>query len=54
MQRPSPKVCPPARAAQAPDRDADLRTILSDAGLWPGLSLTAVIDRIETEARTSR
>jgi len=28
--------------------------ILSDAGLWPGFSMDAVIDRIEAETRIRR
>lgn len=33
---------------------AVIRSILADAGLLPGLSMDAVFDRIETEARIWR
>lgn len=44
----------PAEPSRAPRRRDDVWTILSDAGLWLGLSVDAVIDRIETDPRTGR
>lgn len=47
MQRPADPLRPPRR------RD-NVWTILTDAGVWLGLSVDAVIDRIETDLRTGR
>jgi len=55
MQHPAER-CRPSfgrRGAPLPARD-DLWSILADAGLWIGVSVDAVIDRIETEPRTKR
>ncbi|MGD9865022.1 MAG: hypothetical protein AB7S99_17610 [Pseudodonghicola sp.] len=46
-------LCDRQAGTDAPTR-GELWTILADAGLWPGLSVDAVIDRIETEARIWR
>ncbi len=54
MQSRDQIACPPLRQAETPCAGDEIRSILADTGIWPGLSVAAVIDRFETEPRTSR
>ncbi len=54
MQEFAQLTCSPDRPAGCAPRKRDgLWTILLEVGVWPGLSVDAVIDRFETETRTT-
>jgi|GEM_PF-2477801 len=55
MRQLAPPACLSARPMGcAPRTLDDVWTVLFEIGLWPGLSVDAVIDRLETETRTNR